>query len=195
MCRQMRGKIRLLFSYLSILVIGILIYLIVLFVADKHRKSSNEEIAIAPVIGGESKSESNKIQSASEGESGGESKSSTESSGIQGANMGESSVAKNAESPSIADKDSLNELPNEINVAINTIDSPSVANNAVDSSAFPRDFVVATKVLRIRTAPSTDSAVIKLFKEGAVIRISKVDGKWAQLENGGWAYLSLLRER
>ena len=199
MCRQMRGKIRLLFSYLSILVIGILIYLIVLFVADKHRKSSNEEIAIAPVIGGESKSESNKIQSASEGESGGESKSSTESSGISRANMGESkvesSVANNAESPSIADKDSLNELPNEINVAINTIDSPSVANNAVDSSAFPRDFVVATKVLRIRTAPSTDSAVIKLFKEGAVIRISKVDGKWAELENGGWAYLSLLRER
>lgn len=191
MCRQMRGKIRLLFSYLSILVIGILIYLIVLFVADKHRKSSNEEIAIAPVIGGES----NKIQSASEGESGGESKSSTESSGIQGANLGESSVAKNAESPSITDKDSLNELPNEINVAINTIDSPSVANNAADSSAFPRDFVVATKVLRIRTAPSTDSAVIKLFKEGAVIRISRVEGKWAQLENGGWAYLSLLRER
>ena len=195
MCRQMRGKIRLLFSYLSILVIGILIYLIVLFVADKHRKSSNEEIAIAPVIGGES----NKIQSASEGESGGESKFSTESSGIQGANVGESkgesSVVKNAESPSIADKDSLNELPNEINVAINTIDSPSVANNATDSSAFPRDFVVATKVLRIRTAPSTDSAVIKLFKEGAVIRISRVDGKWAQLENGGWAYLSLLKER
>ena len=199
MCRQMRGKIRLLFSYLSILVIGILIYLIVLFVADKHRKSSNEEIAIAPVIGGESKSESNKIQSASDGELGGESKSSTESSGIQGANLGESkgksSVANNAESPSVADKDSLNELPNEINVAINTIDSPSVANNVADSSAFPRDFVVATKVLRIRTAPSTDSAVIKLFKEGAVIRISKVDGKWAQLENGGWAYLSLLRER
>ncbi len=195
MCRQMRGKIRLLFSYLSILVIGILIYLIVLFVADKHRKSSNEEIAIAPVIGGESKSESNKIQSSSEGESGGESKSSTESSGIQGTNLGESSVANNAESPSIADKDSLNELPNEINVAINTIDSPSVANNVADSSAFPRDFVVATKVLRIRTAPSTDSAVIKLFKEGAVIRISKVDGKWAELENGGWAYLSLLKER
>lgn len=70
MCRQMRGKIRLLFSYLSILIIGILIYLIVLFVADKHRKSSNDEITIAPVIGGES----SKIQSTSEGESGGESK-------------------------------------------------------------------------------------------------------------------------
>lgn len=198
MCRQMRGKIRLLFSYLSILIIGILIYLIVLFVADKHRKSSNDEIAIAPIIGGESKGESTKIQSASEGESGGESKSSTESSGISHANVGESggesNVAKNAESPSVADKDSLNELPNEINVAINTIDSPSVPKSVADSGAFPQNFVVNTKVLRIRTAPNTDSAVIKLFKEGAVIRISAIEGKWAELENGGWAYLPLLKE-
>lgn len=196
MCRQMRGKIRLLFSYLSILIIGILIYLIVLFVADKHRKSSNDEIAIAPIIGGESKGESTKIQSASEGELGGESKSSTESSVAQnvGESGGESSVAKNAESPSVADKDSLNELPNEINVAINTIDSPSVPKSVADSGAFPQNFVVNTKVLRIRTAPNTDSAVIKLFKEGAVIRISAIKGKWAELENGGWAYLPLLKE-
>lgn len=192
MCRQMRGKIRLLFSYLSILIIGILIYLIVLFVADKHRRSSNDEIAIAPVIGGESKGESSGIQSASEGELGGESKSSVAQN--VGKSGGESSVAKNAESPSVADKDSLNELPNEINVAINTIDSPSVPKSVAVSGAFPQDFVVNTKVLRIRTAPNTDSAVIKLFKEGAVIRISAIKGKWAELENGGWAYLPLLKE-
>ena len=196
MCRQMRGKIRLLFSYLSILIIGILIYLIVLFVADKHRKGG-DEIAIAPIIGGESSGESNAESSAIRESSG-------ESNAIRESNT-ESNVAKNAESPSVVDKDSLNELPNEINVALDTIDSPNapkidspnapknVAVSAV-SKAFPQDFVVNTKVLRIRTEPNTDSAVIKLFKEGAVIRISAIKGKWAELENGGWAYLPLLKE-
>ncbi len=181
MCRQMRGKIRLLFSYLSILVIGILIYLFVLFIADKHRKEKElraDSPLNTPTIAPAISNESSKSLVANNGES-----------------SGESSVANNAESPSVADKESLNELPNEINVAINTIDSQIVPNSAVDSGAFPRDFVVATKVLRIRTAPSTDSEVIKLFKEGAVIRISRVEGKWAQLENGGWAYMSLLKER
>ncbi len=176
----MRGKIRLLFSYLSILVIGILIYLFVLFIADKHRKEKElraDSPLNAPTIAPAISNESSESLVANMGES-----------------SGESSVANNAESPSVADKESLNELPNEINVAINTIDSPSVPS-AVDLGAFPRDFVVATKVLRIRTAPSTNSEVIKLFKEGAVIRISRVEGKWAQLENGGWAYMSLLRER
>lgn len=197
MCRQMRGKIRLLFSYLSILIIGILIYLIVLFVADKHRKGG-DEIAIAPIIGGKSNGESNAESSAIRESSG-------ESNAIQSEFNAEYNVTKNAESPSVADKDSLNELPNEINVALDTIDSqnapkidsPNVPKNVAVSAvskAFPQDFVVNTKVLRIRTEPNTDSAVIKLFKEGAVIRISAIKGKWAELENGGWAYLPLLKE-
>ena len=185
----MRGKIRLLFSYLSILIIGILIYLIVLFVADKHRKGG-DEIAIAPIIGGKSNGESNAESSAIRESRG-------ESNAIQSESNAESNVAKNAESPSVTDKDSLNELPNEINVALDTIDSPNAPKNVAVSAvskAFPQDFVVNTKVLRIRTEPNTDSAVIKLFKEGAVIRISAIKGKWAELENGGWAYLPLLKE-
>lgn len=190
MCRQMRGKIRLLFSYLSILVIGILIYLIVLFVADKHRKENELRAdsllnATTPTNRGESSEFGKSSESLAMNRA--------ESNLTQGESSGES-VNISTDSPSVADKESLNELPNEINVAINTIDSPSVPKSAADSNAFPRDFVVNTRVLRIRTAPSTDSAVIKLFKEGAVIRISQIQGKWAELENGGWAYLSLLKE-
>ena len=174
MCRQMKGKIRLLFSYLSILVIGILIYLVVLFVADKHRKdkemiadsSANPSApaidsanAESPIIIGDSNSEST--------------------------------------SPSIADKESLNELPNEINVALDSIEKPANLGDSRDltnADRFPRSFVVNTKILRIRAEPNTNAELLKLFKEGAIISVSNIEGKWAQLENGGWAYLSLLKE-
>lgn len=174
MCRQMKGKIRLLFSYLSILVIGILIYLVVLFVADKHRKdkemiadsSANPSApaidsanAESPVIIGDSNSEST--------------------------------------SPSVADKESLNELPNEINVALDSIEKPANLGDSrdINEARFPRSFVVNTKILRIRAEPSTNAEVLKLFKEGAIISVRNIEGKWAQLENGGWAYLPLLREQ
>lgn len=180
MRRQMRGKIRLLFSYLSVLVIGILIYLVVLFVADKYRKDK-EMIADSspnpPTIAPENNSanlESPVITSDSKSES-------------------------ISESPSVADKESLNELPNEINVSLDSIEKPISSNYSPsvlpNTKGFPRSFVVNTKILRIRAEPSTDSAIIKYFKYGAIIRISGVEGKWAQLENGGWAYLPLLKER
>ena len=99
----------------------------------------------------------------------------------------------------MADKESLNELPNEINVSLDSIEKPISSNYSPsvlpNTKGFPRSFVVNTKILRIRAEPSTDSAIIKYFKYGAIIRISGVEGKWAQLENGGWAYLSLLKER
>lgn len=145
--------------------------------ADKHRKSGNDEITIAPIIkfgkfqrGGESNIEV--IQPNISGES--------------------SESSANTESPSIADTESLNELPTEINVALNAIDLPSESVDEV--SAFPQKFVVNARILRIRAEPNTDSAVIKLFKEGAVINISAISGKWAELERGGWAYLPLLKE-
>lgn len=174
MCRQMRGKIRLFFSYLSILVIGILIYLIVLFVADKHRRDN--ELRADSLLNPSATKFAN----------------SNESSKTSNVILSEGTNKSNTESSSVVDKESLNELPNEINVAINTLDSPnSLPKNA---SAFPRDFIVNTRVLRIRTEPNTNSEVLKLFKEGAVIRISRIEDKWAELENGGWAYLPLLKE-
>ena len=180
MCRQMKGKIRLLFSYLSILVIGILIYLVVLFVADKHRKDK-EMIA---------DSGANPSAPAIENTNA-ESTESFESPIITGDSNGESI------SPSVADKESLNELPNEINVALDSIEKPVNLGDSRDINAdgFPRSFVVNTKILRIRAEPSTDSAIIKHFKNGAIIRVSNIEGKWVQLENGGWAYLPLLREQ
>ena len=177
MCRQMKGKIRLLFSYLSILVIGILIYLVVLFVADKHRKDK-EMIA---------DSGANPSTPAIENTN-----TNAESPIITGDSNSESI------SPSIADKESLNELPNEINVALDSIEKPANLGDSRDltnADRFPRSFVVNTKILRIRAEPSTNAEVLKLFKEGAIISVSKIEGKWAQLENGGWAYLPLLREQ
>ena len=185
MCRQMKGKIRLLFSYLSILVIGILIYLVVLFVADKHRKDK-EMIA---------DSGANPSTPAIENTNA-ESPKSFETPIITGdsSTNGESI----SESPSVADKESLNELPNEINVALDSIEKPANLGDSRDltnADRFPRSFVVNTKILRIRAEPSTDSEVIKHFKYGAIIRVSNIEGKWAQLENGGWAYLPLLKEQ
>lgn len=184
MCRQMKGKIRLLFSYLSILVIGILIYLVVLFVADKHRKDKE---MIADSGANPSTPAINNANA--------ESPKSFETPIITGdsSTNGESI----SESPSVADKESLNELPNEINVALDSIEKPANLGDSrdIDEARFPRSFVVNTKILRIRAEPSTDSAVIKHFKNGAIIRVSNIEGKWAQLENGGWAYLPLLREQ
>ena len=179
MCRQMKGKIRLLFSYLSILVIGILIYLVVLFVADKHRKDK-EMIADSGANPSAPAIDSTNAESPR-----------AESPVIIGDSNRESI------SPSVADKESLNELPNEINVALDSIEKPTNLGDSrdINEARFPRSFVVNTKILRIRAEPNTNAEVLKLFKEGAIISVSKIEGKWAQLENGGWAYLSLLKEQ
>lgn len=170
----MRGRIRLLFNYLSLIVIGICIYLVVLLVADKYKKNKEmiaDSATIAPVI-------PNEVTKTNESQS---------------------------EAPNVVDKESLNELPNEINVALDSIETPIDSNKSnkitpnstsnVNSDRFPRNFIVGVKVLKIRAEPSTEAEVIKRFKEGAIIRISSIDNKWAQLENGGWAYLPLLKEQ
>lgn len=196
MSRQVKGKLRLFIAYMSVLSIGVLIYIIVILFANdaknglstikslesfgKKKGDLVESSAIPPNQGGESLA------------------------GAIPSNQGN-------ESPdiklSVADKASLNELPDEINSAIDSIETPlesrndstknadSTASKASDSKRFPRDFVVRVKVLNVRETPSTDSAVLKRFKQGAIIRISEISGKWARLENGGWAYLSLLDER
>lgn len=198
MSRQVKGKLRLFLAYMSVLSIGVLIYIIIILFAN-DAKNGLSAIKSLESFGKNGVKKGDLVESGVE-------------SGTILSNQG---ANQSNESPdiklSVADKDLLNALPDEINSAIDSIETPlesrndsskntdknadSTAQKASDSKIFPRDFIVRVKVLNVRETPSTDSAVLKRFKEGAVIRISKVDGKWAQLENGGWAYLSLLRER
>lgn len=183
MSRQVKGKLRLFLAYMSVLSIGVLIYIIVILFANDAK---------------------NGLSTIKSLESFGKKKGDlVESNAIPENQSGESPDIK----LNVADKASLNELPDEINSAIDSIETPLESRNdstknadssvpkASDFKRFPRDFVVRVKVLNVRETPSTDSAVLKRFKQGAIIRISEISGKWARLENGGWAYLSLLDER
>lgn len=200
MSRQVKGKLRLFLAYMSVLSIGVLIYIIVILFANdaKNGLSTIKSLESFGKKKGdlvESKGESSLVLSNQGGES------------LAGAIPSNQVPNQSNESPSVADKASLNELPDEINSAIDSIETPlesrnnstknadSTAPKASDSKRFPRDFVVRVKVLNVRETPSTDSTVLKRFKQGATIRISEISGKWARLENGGWAYLSLLDER
>ena len=193
MCSKVKGRVRLIVSYLSILIIGILIYLVVLVAVDKHHKKNADEMIA------ESTSES--IDDLGLGEM---SANLMNPSAIVGESIdGVINYNNSGSNLDITDRHSLNELPNEIDKSLDLLDSPEKPNIASESTndsvadnaeKFPKQFVVNTQILRIRNNPSTDSAVIKHFKEGAIISVNRIDDKWAQLENGGWAYLPLLKE-
>lgn len=209
MSRQVKGKLRLFLAYMSVLSIGVLIYIIIILFANDAKNGLSTIKSL----------ESFGKNGAKKGDSSGIITSADSSVFVGVESLDGKPLDKDAsndtKAPNIElspiDSVSLNALPDEINSAIDSIETPlesrndsnknatknadSTAQKASDSKIFPRDFIVRVKVLNVRETPSTESAVLKRFKEGAVIRISKVDGKWAELENGGWAYLSLLRER
>lgn len=187
MCNKVKGRVRLIVSYLSILIIGILIYLVVLFVIDKHHKKNNIDEFIAD-------------ESADDLGLGEMSANLMNPSAIVGESIDNTLNNNSGLNLDITDRHSLNELPSEIDSAIDSIEMSSVASDSASdlpndsANEFPKQFVVNTQILRIRNEPNTDSAVIKHFKSGAIISVNRIENKWAQLENGGWAYLPLLKE-
>ena len=187
MCNKVKGRVRLIVSYLSILIIGILIYLVGLFVIDKHLKKNNIDEFIAD-------------ESADDLGLGEMSANLMNPSAIVGESIDNTLNNNSGLNLDITDRHSLNELPSEIDSAIDSIEMSSVASDSVSNlpndsaNEFPKQFVVNTQILRIRNEPNTDSAVIKHFKSGAIISVNRIENKWAQLENGGWAYLPLLKE-
>lgn len=187
MCNKVKGRVRLIVSYLSILIIGILIYLVVLFAIDKHHKKNNIDEFIAD-------------ESADDLGLGEMSANLMNPSAIVGESIDNTLNNNSGLNLDITDRHSLNELPSEIDSAIDSIEMSSVASDSASdlpndsANEFPKQFVVNTQILRIRNEPNTDSAVIKHFKSGAIISVNRIENKWAQLENGGWAYLPLLKE-
>lgn len=187
MCNKVKGRVRLIVSYFSILIIGILIYLVVLFAIDKHHKKNNIDEFIAD-------------ENADDLGLGEMSANLMNPSAIVGESIDNTLNNNSGLNLDITDRHSLNELPSEIDGAIDSIEMSSVASDSASdlpsdsANEFPKQFVVNTQILRIRNEPNTDSAVIKHFKSGAIISVNRIENKWAQLENGGWAYLPLLKE-
>lgn len=153
MCSRLRGKIIIFFSYISVIAIGILIYLVVFLFAEKRQNMAQRDDSTAPQIPQDSTPPQNPT--------------------------------------------SINELPNEIDTAIVVIESPidDFPIISTDEVKFPKEYIVEAKILNIRTSPSTKAPIMKRFKKGAVISISEIDGEWAKLENGGFAFLPLLKEK
>lgn len=153
MCSRLRGKIIIFFSYISVIAIGILIYLVVFLFAEKRQNMAQRGDSTAPQIPRDSTPPQNPT--------------------------------------------SINELPNEIDTAIVVIESPIDEFPIIspDEVEFPKEYIVEAKILNIRTSPSTKAPIMKRFKKGAIISISEIDGEWAKLENGGFAFLSLLKEK
>lgn len=151
MCSRLRGKIIIFFSYISVIAIGILIYLVVFLFAEKRQNMAQSSDDATPQIS--------------------------------------STPPQNPTS--------INELPNEIDTAIVVIESPIDEFPIIspNEAKFPKEYIVEAKILNIRLSPSTQAPIMKRFKKGAVISISEIDGEWAKLENGGFAFLPLLKEK
>lgn len=157
MCRKIKNNFVITFSYLSVIAIGILIYLVIFLFAEKRQNQSKyraNDFVVFP-------------------------------------------AQKNAES-SVDSAISINELPNEIDSALNAIEKPADSAKIAESSAplpkFPRDFIVDAKILNVRASANTNAKIIKRFKQGAIISIRDINGQWAKLANGGFAYAPLLKE-
>ena len=164
MCRKIRNNFVIAFSYFSVIAIGILIYLVVFLFAEK-RQNQNKYRANDFVVFPAQKSAESSVDSAKNG---------------------------------IDSAISIDELPNEIDSAINALEKPADSANVAESSAplmtFPRDFIVDAKILNVRTSANTQAKIIKRFKQGAVISIRDIEGQWAKLANGGFAFAPLLKE-
>lgn len=164
MCRKIKNNFVITFSYLSVIAIGILIYLVIFLFAEKRQNQSKYRANDFVVFPAQKNAESS-VDS-----------------------------AKNGVDSAI----SINELPNEIDSALNAIEKPENLANTAESSAplpkFPRDFIVDAKILNVRASANTNAKIIKRFKQGAIISIRDINGQWAKLANGGFAYAPLLKE-
>lgn len=164
MCSRLRGKIIIFFSYISVIAIGILIYLVVfLFAENRQNVTTKNSIDFMETYNP-----------------------------IRTHNLPQTSDSNATQNPT--QDDNFIELPNEIDTAIDVIEQPRDSSEALKVT-FPRDFIVMAKILNIRTAPNTQAKIMKRFKQGAIISISEIDGEWAKLEKGGFAYLPMLKER
>lgn len=164
MCRKIKNNFVITFSYLSVIAIGILIYLVIFLFAEKRQNQSKYRANDFVVFPAQKNAESS-VDS-----------------------------AKNGVDSAI----SINELPNEIDSALNAIEKPADSAKIAESSAplpkFPRDFIVDAKILNVRASANTNAKIIKRFKQGAIISIRNINGQWAKLANGGFAYAPLLKE-
>lgn len=164
MCRKIKNNFVIAFSYFSVIAIGILIYLVIFLFAEKRQSQSKYQPNDFVVFPAQKSAESS-VDSAKNG---------------------------------IDSAISINELPNEIDSALNVLEKPENPVNIAESSAplpkFPRDFIVDAKILNVRASANTNAKIIKRFKQGAIISIRDINGQWAKLANGGFAYAPLLKE-
>lgn len=161
MCSRLRGKIVIFFSYVSVIAIGLLIYLVIFLFVEKHQNSSSKSDDTDFITPPQNLTRSD----------------------------------DNAATAAPNDSAFINELPSEIDSAITVIESPIEEIPIIKKDSFPRDFIVEAKVLNVRSQQSTKAKIIKRFKKGAIISIIEIDGEWAKLENGGFAFLPLLKEK
>ncbi|MGX3011351.1 SH3 domain-containing protein [Helicobacter sp. 23-1044] len=174
MFSKMRRKFVISFTYISVLAIGALIYLVVFLFAENRQnamRTSGGEDFYPPNLSNSQNLSPNLSQNSQ-------------------------NLAQDFSQAPLDSVKSLDELPNEIDSAFNALDStPNTAESVTtDLPKLPRNFIVEVKVLNVRAKPSVEGKILKRFKKGAVIRISEIQGQWAKLENGGFAFLSLLKD-
>lgn len=211
----MRGKLRICVAYLSIVMFGIISFLLIILLLDVNngeytskwgqinsffKQLDLQQDSTTKVIFSIAKP-SHSNQNDNIGEAG---KNHTDF------NLADSKDLDNLDS--IQSQDMLNsELKEPLDMIsdIDSIDSASQINTDITNSSdiktidsnqyltqqnYSKDYIVKVDYLNIRYEPNTKARILKKFKKGAIISISSVENGWGKLENGGYALLYFLEE-
>ncbi|RDU65602.1 SH3 domain-containing protein [Helicobacter sp. MIT 14-3879] len=189
----MRSSYKISLTYLGIVIIGILIYLIVIIIADNN--SHKESKLFAFNIGKKEVSNQhitqntlNKTQPPKELENKEVNKTLNDELKEPIDMIEHIHIIENNDKNSTQNT-YLNPMQDSQNSMINNKDV------SLDSNIYPKDYIVDVSFANIRSKPDVNSDIIKRFKKGAIISIVNTDSTWAKLENGGYILLRLIKER
>lgn len=205
----MRTKFKIFLSYIVVVIVGILAYLVTVLIADTHKSDAkfaqNLNWERTPI-------ERYTIDSSADSSADSADSSSDSSDSANKDLAAESNALTPLQAPEIARTPNLGEIVTTIEGAIESIDktagknatksaskstlatASNPASEVVLTDSMPMNYIVNTGILNIRATPSKTAQIIKRFKRGAKISIDKIEGEWAHLENGGWAFKPLLKE-